>query len=279
MGGEPRFALAVATLPYGPEAKVEADLAMMMAGAAEVLQEADCALVGGHSSEGAELALGFAVTGAVARGLALRKGALRPGAALILTKPVGTGSLLAAHMRGKAKARWLMAAIAHMIQSQRRAAAILQAYGAQAATDVTGFGLIGHLVEMVRAASVDVTLALENVPVLEGAHETVDMQVFSSMQPQNLRLRHAIRNVDVASRHPCYALLFDPQTAGGILAAVPLDRAQRCVAELVAAGYPQASVIGSVSERSGFEPVLVNVERTAFATAPAHEAQPLEPVA
>jgi selenide,water dikinase len=117
------------------------------------------------------------------------------------------------------------------------------------------------------------------VPVLEGARETVDMQVFSSMQPQNLRLRHAIRNVDMASRHPCYALLFDPQTAGGILGAVPLDRAQRCVAELVAAGYRQASVIGSVSERSGLEPVLVNVDRAAFETAPAHEAQPLEPVA
>jgi selenide, water dikinase len=278
MGGEPRFALAIATLPYGPEAKVESDLAAMMAGAVEVLREADCALVGGHSSEGAELALGFSVHGAVARGSALRKGGLRPGAALILTKPVGTGTLLAAHMRGKAKARWVMAAIAHMIQSQRRAAEILQARGAEAATDVTGFGLIGHLAEMVRAAAVDVTLALEQIPVLEGARETVGMQVFSSMQPENLRLRHAIRNVKAAARHPSYPLLFDPQTAGGILAAVPLERARRCVAELVEAGYAQARIVGVVSERSSLEPIAIDVEHTSFELAPAPEGRPVEPI-
>ena len=132
MGAEPQTALAIATVPYGIEAKVEADLAQMMAGANEVLREAECALVGGHTSEGAELSLGFAVNGLVERDAALRKGGLRPGDALILTKPIGTGSLLAAHMRGKAKARWVMAAIAHMTQSNRAAAQILRAHGASA---------------------------------------------------------------------------------------------------------------------------------------------------
>jgi len=92
----------------------------MMAGANEVLRDAGCALVGGHTSEGAELALGFAVNGLVARTAALRKSGLEPGDALILTKPIGTGTLLAADMRRKAKARWVMAAIAHMIQSNAR---------------------------------------------------------------------------------------------------------------------------------------------------------------
>ena len=98
MGGEPQSALAIATVPFGLEAKIEADLTAMLAGANEVLREAHCALVGGHTSEGAELSLGFAVNGLVSRTAALRKGGLRPGDALILTKPLGTGTILAADM-------------------------------------------------------------------------------------------------------------------------------------------------------------------------------------
>ena len=260
MGGEPQTALAIATVPYGLEAKVEADLSAMMAGANEVLREAGCALVGGHTSEGAELALGFAVNGLVASTVALRKGGLRPGDALILSKPIGTGTLLAADMRGKAKARWVMAAIAHMVQSNGRAAEILRRHGVHAATDVTGFGLLGHLVEMVRASEVDVTLAIGRVPLLDGARETVARGIFSSLQPQNVRLRRAVREVETVARHPLYPLLFDPQTAGGLLAAVPLAEAVRCVAALRAAGYADADVIGFVTERSGvLEPVRVDL--------------------
>ena len=272
MGGEPQTALAIATVPYGLEAKVEADLSAMMAGANEVLREAGCALVGGHTSEGAELALGFAINGLVPRADALRKGGLRPGDALILTKPIGTGTLLAADMRGKAKARWVMAAIAHMVQSNGRAADILRRHGVHAATDVTGFGLIGHLVEMVRASNVDVTVAVDRVPLLDGARETVALGIFSSLQPQNVRLRRAVRELETVAKHPRYPLLFDPQTAGGLLAAVPLGAAERCVAELRAAGYAGADVVGLVSERSGaLEPVTLDLtgERVARALAQA----------
>src|SRR5262249_34307675 len=153
-----------------------------------VLREAHCALVGGHTSEGAELSLGFAVNGLIEREAALRKGGLRPGDALVLTKPIGTGALLAAHMRGKAKARWVVAALAHMTQSNRAAAQVLRVHGATAATDITGFGLVGHLVEMVRAGNVDATLALSSVPLLDGLAEIIAAGIFSSLQPQNLRL-------------------------------------------------------------------------------------------
>jgi hypothetical protein len=190
------------------------DLSAMMAGANEVLREAGCALVGGHTSEGAELALGFAVNGLVSPKAVLRKGGLRPGDALILTKPIGTGTLLAADMRRKAKARWVMAAITHMIQSNGRAAEILRRHGVHAATDVTGFGLLGHLVEMVRASDVDVTIAIDRVPLLDGARETVALGIFSSLQPQNVRLRRAIRELETVAMHPVYPLLFDPQTSG-----------------------------------------------------------------
>ncbi len=268
MGGEPQSALAIATIPHGLEAKVEADLSAMMAGANEVLREANCALVGGHTSEGAELALGFAINGLVPRETALRKSGLKPGDALILTKPVGTGTLLAADMRGKAKARWVMAAIAHMVHSNKSAAEILRRYGVRAATDVTGFGLLGHLVEMVRASGVDVTLAVGRVPLLEGARETVALGIFSSLQPQNVRLRRAIKNIDAAAKHPLYPLLFDPQTAGGLLAAVPLGEAERCVAALHDAGYPDAAVIGLVSASAGtLEPVTLDLDGTLLAAA------------
>ena len=264
MGGEPQSALAIATVPYGLEEKVEADLSAMMTGANEALREAGCALVGGHTSEGAELALGFAVNGLVAREVATRKGGLRPGDALILTKPIGTGTLLAADMRGKAKARWVMGAIAHMLHSNRAAADILRRYEAHAATDVTGFGLLGHLVEMVRASDVDVAIAPDRVPILDGARETVASGIFSSLQPQNVRLRRAIQNLDVASAHPLYPLLFDPQTAGGLLAAVPFAKAESCIAALRAAGYPHASVIGAVAPRSSaLEPVSIDWDGTA----------------
>jgi selenide,water dikinase len=250
MGAEPQTALAIATVPYGIETKVETDLAQMMAGANEILREAECALVGGHTSEGTELSLGFAVNGLVDRSATMRKGGLHPGDALILTKPIGTGSLLAAHMRGKAKARWIMAAIAHMTQSNKAAARVLRAHGASAATDITGFGLIGHLVEMVRAGNVDATLVLQAVPLLDGLVETVVAGIFSSLQPQNVRLRRSIRNLDEAAAHALYPALFDPQTAGGLLASVPVERAQACVTALQAAGYASAAIVGSVEPRS-----------------------------
>jgi selenide,water dikinase len=273
MGAEPQSALAIATVPYGLESKVEADLGALLAGANEVLREADCALVGGHTSEGAELALGFALTGLVARGAALRKGGLVAGDVLILTKPLGTGALLAADMRGKAKARWVMAAIAHMIQSSRKAAAILRRHGARASTDVTGFGLIGHLVEMLRASGMDATLDLDRIPLLPGARESVAQGIFSSLQPQNMRLRRAVSNPETAVRHPVYPLLFDPQTAGGLLAGMPRAQAEACVAELRAAGYADADAIGVVRERShAIEPIeLVAAGRRGAAIFAAHE--------
>jgi selenide,water dikinase len=258
MGGEPQTALAVAAVPYGLEAKVEDELFQMLSGALAVLNGAGAALVGGHTSEGAELALGFAVNGLAARDAMLRKGGMRAGDRLILAKPLGTGTLFAADMRGRTKGRWIEAALASMVQSNREAARCLIGHGATACTDVTGFGLLGHLVEMTRASKVDVELDLDALPVLEGAEETIRAGVFSSLQPANLRLRRALRNVGAAAAHPRYPLIFDPQTAGGLLASVPGERAEACLAELKRAGYERAAIVGSVrAETSALEPIVL----------------------
>ena len=260
MGAEGQTALAIATVPYGLEKKTEDTLSQMLQGAEEVLHDAGVALVGGHTSEGAELSLGFAINGLAERADLLRKGGMRPGDHLILTKPLGTGTLFAADMRLKAKGRWLSAALASMLLSNRQAAACLRRHGATACTDVTGFGLLGHLVEMTRASQVGACLDLGRLPVLDGAEATIAAGIFSTLQPQNVRLRRAIRNLDAAVQAPRYPLLFDPQTAGGLLASVPSDQAAACLAELQGLGYDHAAIIGAVEQGvNHLEPIALMI--------------------
>jgi selenide,water dikinase len=252
MGGEPQTATAVVTVPPGLESKVEELLLLLMSGAMQVLNAAGCALVGGHTGEGKELALGFAINGLVDEDMhtVLRKGGLTPGDALILTKPIGTGALFAAYPRAASldffRGRWVTEALGHMVQSNQAGARILMAHGATACTDLTGFGLLGHLVEMTKPSGVDAELTLSALPVLAGAEACVAAGISSSLAPANVRLRRALRNQEAFVSHPRYPLLFDPQTAGGLLASVPQASVEACVAELKAAGYVHTAVIGRV---------------------------------
>ncbi|MHB8428886.1 MAG: selenide, water dikinase SelD, partial [Acidiferrobacterales bacterium] len=220
----------------------------LMAGAAVALEESGAALVGGHSSEGAELAFGLCVNGLAERGQLLRKGGMRPGDRLILGKALGTGTLFAADMRRQARGRWIDAALESMLQSNRVAAECLLLHGTHACTDVTGFGLLGHLLEMIRPSQVDVEMELDGLPALDGALDCLALGIFSSLQPENVRLRRAIRNLDAAGTHTRYPLLFDPQTAGGLLASVPEANSAACVAALRRLGYTQSAIIGRVIE-------------------------------
>ncbi len=260
MGAQAQSATAVCTVPPGMDSKVEDVLFQMMTGALEVLNEADCSLVGGHTGEGKELALGFAINGLIEDKpeAILRKSGMKPGDVLILTKPIGTGTLFAAHARLAAKGRWIDAALQSMVISNRVGAQILREHGGTACTDLTGFGLLGHLVEMTRPSEVDAEIHLSALPLLDGAQECVEAGITSSLQSANVRLRHALRNQEEFVKHPRYPLIFDPQTAGGLLASVPADRVDACIAALKAQGYPHTCKIGQIlPQGDALEPITL----------------------
>ena len=250
MGAEAQSALAIATLPYGREAIVEDQLFQLMSGALSILNESNTALVGGHSSEGAELAFGLTVNGIGEPDKLLLKGGMQPGQAIILTKPIGTGTLLAADMRSKAKGRWVHAAIDNMMLSNQKGAEILIKHGATACTDVTGFGLLGHLIEMTKASGVEVEINTQAIPIMDGAIACIESGIYSSLQPQNVRLRRAVKDNGFNRESAVYSLLFDPQTAGGLLATIPEDQASACTNALQQAGYADTAIIGTVKEKS-----------------------------
>ncbi len=252
MGAQPWTALAVASVPYGPGAKMRADLSAMLLGATEVLNADGCALVGGHSGEAPESALGFAVSGLVEPNAILRKSGLRPSDVLILTKPVGTGIILAGHMRGLTRAAWLRAALASMGVSNAAAARVLLAHGATACTDVTGFGLGGHLTEMLDASEAAARIWPDTVPLLPGARHLSAQGVRSTLAPDNLRmLPPALAGLE---------WLADPQTSGGLLAGVPEQWAVSCLEHLHAAGMTAAAIGIVDAARAGTDRITIGTD-------------------
>ncbi len=246
MNAVPHSALAIATLPYAGETIVERDLLQVMTGALEVLNENGCALIGGHTSEGAELSLGFSVNGVCSPAQLLHKSQPQIGDKLILTQALGTGTLFAAHTLLKARGPWITAAIESMLQSNRQAGAIFYDHDASACTDITGFGLLGHLMEMLKPCGHGATITLAHLPVLDGAIECFGQGISSSLQAQNIRVRRSIADIESWDEDPVCPLLFDPQTSGGLLASVPANDADTCLEALRKAGYGRACVIGTI---------------------------------
>ncbi len=247
MGAVPQVALAQVTLPAAAAAMQAAMLAEIMDAAAQVFRAEGADVVGGHSTEGAELTIGFTVTGLLPEGApVLRKGGARPGDALILTRGLGTGTVLAALMAqarvpGLILGEAVTAAFTAMTQLTGPTARLL-APVAHAMTDVTGFGLAGHLLEMLDASGAGARLSLSAIPVLPGAVALAAAGQASSLAPAN---RAATAGRVTAPDDPRAALLWDPQTCGGFLAAVPADKAPRLVTALRALGE-HAACIGHV---------------------------------
>ena len=258
MGCEPHSALAVVGIPFAAKDFSRAQLKELMLSCTEALNEHNCALVGGHSSESEDLHFGLCVNGFIDEEKLLTKGGMQGGDILILTKPLGTGTLLAADMRYKASHNWMHNALEQMLQSNKMAAACLIKQSATACTDITGFGLAGHLMEMLSAKNAEVQLSLGDIAPLNGALDTLQQNIFSSLHNDNkLIAANSIYNYEAFAQDPKFELLFDPQTAGGLLASVPDENAEECLQELRDYGYSDAKAIGRIAKLDGDLPSIV----------------------
>ena len=246
-GAEPRFALAQVTVPEDDPQRAEETLYQVLAGARSCFDAAGITLVGGHTTSGEDLAVGFAVWGTARDADALlRIGGLEPGDRLVLTKALGTGVLFAADMRGLARGEWVQAAVASALRPNDAAARVARDARASACTDVSGFGLAGHLGEMLRASKASARIELDALPLLPGVRELLARGQRSSFHPENARARRAMRLDPAAERDPALDALFDPQTSGGLLFGVGAARLDETLRALHAAGDVTAAAIGVV---------------------------------
>ncbi len=250
MGGAPVSALVSVTLPFAAPRIVERDLEQVLRGVLRSLGEAGAVLIGGHTAEGAEMAVGLTINGTVGHGAPWRKGGATPGERLVLTKALGAGVVLAAEMARAAKGRDVESALSGMLAGNEAAVGVLRQHGATACTDVTGFGLGGHLLEMLEASGCGAVLDEAALPLLPGAADLLAAGHASTLHPAN---RAALKPACEANVRE---ILADPQTAGGLLAAVPGDRADLCVEALRQAGYADAAIIGETTGMNSGEAAI-----------------------
>jgi selenide, water dikinase len=255
MNARPFAALAIATLPYARGPVQEAQLYELLSGAVHSLRHLGVVLTGGHTTEGSELALGFSVTGFAEEGRLFQKGSLRPGDRLILTKPLGSGALLAAWMRGECRAEWFEPLIASMLTPNARAAEVFARAGVVACTDVTGFGLAGHLLEMLDASRISARLFAKQVPLYKGFEEAVSKGIVSSLHRDNAKVACRVDGAE-----PLPAWLFDPQTSGGLLGAVRSEAVEVILSHLRENGLAAAE-IGEVIPAEGDRPSGISLQR------------------
>jgi selenium donor protein len=259
MGGRPITALSIIGFPVDDlDGSI---MEQMLQGAMAKLAEAECSLIGGHSINDAEIKMGFAVTGWMAPHAAVRRDAALPGDVLVLTKPLGTGMVSFAAQLGRATPEALDEAAKWMTQLNRDAAELMMKYGAHACTDVTGFGLAGHLVEMVRRSGVNAEIDLSQLPILSFARVCLENEILSGAVDRNQEYAMAWVEVRDESNAKNIPLIYDPQTSGGLLISLPPDHAKDFVRELKRRGSP-ASIFGRITEKDADRPegrvVVVN---------------------
>jgi len=248
MGGRPLTALSVIGFPI--EALPHEVMADILRGGMDVLQEAGAIMLGGHSINDEELKFGLAVTGIIDPNQIMTNANAKPGDALVLTKPLGTGIISLAHQIDIAPAGAMDAVTVSMTTLNRTAAELMVEHGANACSDVTGFGLLGHLGQMVVESGVTAEIECSQLPLFEGVLECAKKGSYSGANERNAESvedRVTIADdIDKATR----AVLFDAQTSGGLLVSIPAENAERFLEHLHARGITAATIIGRITGES-----------------------------
>jgi len=263
MGGRPITALSIVGFPIddlAPEI-----LESMLRGGMEALAEAGCALIGGHSVNDEEIKFGYAITGLIGAAQVVARQGARAGDALVLTKPLGTGMIAFAAQIGRIRAEAQAEAAASMAALNRDAAELMTRLGAHACTDVTGFGLAGHLLEMMRSSGTTAEIDLGALPVFAAVPECIRLDVVPGAIEKNQEYAGAWVRAEDAAAESNLCVFFDPQTSGGLLIALPEAEADAIVKELRERGHAGAARIGSVCESMpGSPPGTILVRETEF---------------
>ena len=246
MAGTPVTALAITCFPKkGVDFSI---LSEMMRGGQSILTENGVALAGGHSVENEQIMFGYAVTGLIHPNQVASNAGARPGDALILTKSIGTGVISTGIKFGKADPEIVANSVATMLAAGGRAAELMREFGVRGATDITGYGLLGHAWELAKASKVTLRVEAAHVPMLPGAFALVRQKMLTRGDRTNREYVGDNLLVVVDIEKEIMSLLFDPQTAGGMLIAIPEAKSETMLAKLRET-YPDASIIGRVVER------------------------------
>lgn len=248
MGGRPVTALSIIGFPiYSLPHEAMAEI---IKGGMDVLSEAGTVLLGGHSINDEEVKFGFAVTGIVERKNLMTNAGARPGDVIVLTKPLGTGIVSLADQIGRAAPESLAALAASMSTLNRTAAEIMVEYGAHACTDVTGFGLMGHLAQVVRESRVTARIETSALPLLPLVENYAKDGIFSGANERNAEYTESVSEIQPDIPEHMKAVLFDAQTSGGLLIFFPREAAEPALAAMKQQGLQAASIIGEVTEES-----------------------------
>lgn len=247
MGGEPKIALTILAFPAS-ELPLSL-LAPMLGGAVSVIKEAGMVLGGGHTIDDETLKLGFSVTGFVAKDQAWTNAGACCGDQLILTKPLGTGTITSALKQGKASDEWVKAAVQSMT-TLNRVLDCISGSDVHAATDITGFGLGGHSLQMAQASHKSFRILVDQLPVLEGAMECLERNILNRAHHTNANYVKNFATYDSGKKiaEPLYWLTVDPQTSGGLLLSVSKEKTDKVLSSLKDR-FPQTQLIGEVIEK------------------------------
>lgn len=247
MGGDPITAMAITCFPKkGVEYSI---LGEIMRGGLSVLMENGVTLIGGHSVDSEQIMFGYSVTGVIHPDKIAANSGARPGDVLILTKPIGTGVISTGVKFGKADAATAAASLAAMLTSGRKAAEAMREFEVRGATDITGFGLLGHAWELAKGSGVTIEINAAQVPLIHGAMEMARRKMLTKGDKVNRDYVGEDVLPDTAISREMSSLLYDPQTAGGMLIAVAADKADALLARLKES-YTDVAVIGRVTEKA-----------------------------